>query len=94
MRFTTLSRLFAVLAVVALIVPGVLLAQNTTTGSDQWYGHGSVQRCDSECSSYTDKSWHRCLGHCDHEFQRCIQLPIAAACVLQNHGEAARFPNA
>ena len=33
MRFTTMSRLFAVLAVVALIVPGVLLAQNTTTGA-------------------------------------------------------------
>ncbi len=33
MRFTTLSRLFAVLAVVALIVPGILVAQNTTTGA-------------------------------------------------------------
>ena len=33
MRFTTLSRLFAVLAIVALFVPGVLLAQNTTTGA-------------------------------------------------------------
>ena len=33
MRFTTLSRLFAVLAVMALLVPGVVLAQSTTTGA-------------------------------------------------------------
>ncbi len=33
MRFTTLSRLFAVLAVIALLVPGVVLAQSTTTGA-------------------------------------------------------------
>ncbi len=33
MRFTTLSRLFAVLAVVALLVPGVVLAQSTVTGA-------------------------------------------------------------
>jgi len=33
MRFTTLSRLFAMLAVIALLVPGVLLAQSTTTGA-------------------------------------------------------------
>lgn len=33
MRFTTLSRLFAVLAVIALLVPGVVLAQSNTQGS-------------------------------------------------------------
>jgi hypothetical protein len=33
MRFTTLSRLFAVLAVMALLVPGVVLAQSTITGA-------------------------------------------------------------
>jgi hypothetical protein len=33
MRFTTLSKLFAVLAVMALLVPGVVLAQSTTTGA-------------------------------------------------------------
>ena len=33
MRFTTLSRLFAVLAVIAVLVPGVVLAQSTTTGA-------------------------------------------------------------
>jgi hypothetical protein len=33
MRFTTLSRLFAVLAVIALLVPGVVLAQSTITGA-------------------------------------------------------------
>jgi hypothetical protein len=33
MRFTTLSRIFAVLAVIALLVPGVVLAQSTTTGA-------------------------------------------------------------
>jgi|HubBroStandDraft_1064217.scaffolds.fasta_scaffold01962_12 hypothetical protein len=32
MRFTTLSRLFLLLAVIALLVPGVVLAQSTTTG--------------------------------------------------------------
>jgi len=33
MRFTTLSRLFAVLAVIALLVPGVVLAQSNTQGA-------------------------------------------------------------
>src|SRR5438309_5004607 len=33
MRFTSLSRLCAVFAVIALLVPGVLLAQNATTGA-------------------------------------------------------------
>lgn len=33
MRFTTINRLFAVLAVVALLVPGVLLAQSNTQGA-------------------------------------------------------------
>jgi len=33
MRFTTSSRLLALLAVIALLVPGVLLAQNATTGA-------------------------------------------------------------
>ncbi|MGA2744631.1 MAG: carboxypeptidase-like regulatory domain-containing protein [Candidatus Sulfotelmatobacter sp.] len=33
MRFTTLSKLFAVLAVMALLVPGVVLAQSTITGA-------------------------------------------------------------
>src|SRR5207245_10815142 len=33
MRFTTLSRLLAALAVIAMLLPSVLLAQNTTTGA-------------------------------------------------------------
>jgi len=33
MRFTTVSRLFAVVAMMALLVPGLLLAQNSTTGA-------------------------------------------------------------
>jgi len=33
MRFTTLSRLFAMLAVIALLVPAVVLAQSNTQGA-------------------------------------------------------------
>ncbi len=32
MRFTTFSRLLAMFAVIALLVPSVVLAQSTTTG--------------------------------------------------------------
>ena len=33
MRFATVSRLFAVVAMMAMLVPGLLLAQNSTTGA-------------------------------------------------------------